>query len=214
MIHGKIPSQLQNLKILVNLNLSHNKLSGCIPPLAIYDHIRSSLDLSHNDLEGHIPFGLQSKFSRGAFDNNKGLCGEINGWLHCKRGHKIVLIIVIAISTVLFLSFAVFGFLLLLQKTKHGQTKTTSTKNGDIFSIWNYDGKISYEDITEATKDFDIKYCIGIGGYGSVYKAQLPIGNVVALKKLHGWERDEATYLKSFQNTTSEYCQTSWLFST
>ncbi|KRH40118.1 hypothetical protein GLYMA_09G239700v4 [Glycine max] len=42
------------------------------------------------------------------------------------------------------------------------------TKNGDMFSIWNYD------DIIEATENFDIIYCIGAGGYGSVYKAQLP----------------------------------------
>ncbi|KAL5143564.1 Protein NSP-INTERACTING KINASE 2 [Glycine soja] len=52
------------------------------------------------------------------------------------------------------------------------------TKNGDMFSIWNYD------DIIEATENFDIIYCIGAGGYGSVYKAQLPSGRVVALKKL------------------------------
>jgi len=26
-----------------------------------------------------------------------------------------------------------------------------STKNGDFFSIWNYDGKIAFEDIIEAT---------------------------------------------------------------
>ena len=58
-----------------------------------------------------------------------------------------------------------------------------SAKNGDIFSIWNYDGKIAYEEIIKVTEDFNIRYCIGTGGYGSVYKAQLPSGKVVALKK-------------------------------
>ncbi|WKA04549.1 hypothetical protein VitviT2T_022578 [Vitis vinifera] len=61
----------------------------------------------------------------------------------------------------------------------------TTTKNGDLFSIWGYDGRIAYEDIIEATEDFDIKYCIGTGGHGSVYKVQLPSGKVVAVKKLH-----------------------------
>jgi len=45
-----------------------------------------------------------------------------------------------------------------------------------LFSIWNYDGHIAYEDIIEVTEDFDIKYCIGTGGYDSVYKAKLPGG--------------------------------------
>lgn len=52
-----------------------------------------------------------------------------------------------------------------------------------MFSIWNYDEKIAYKDIIEVTEDFDIRYCIGIGGYGSIYKAHLPSGKVVALKK-------------------------------
>ena len=51
-----------------------------------------------------------------------------------------------------------------------------------MFSIWNYDGKIAYEEIIKVTEDFNIRYCIGTDSYGSVYKAQLPSGKVVALK--------------------------------
>nr|XP_023899494.1 MDIS1-interacting receptor like kinase 2-like [Quercus suber] len=42
-----------------------------------------------------------------------------------------------------------------------------------------------YENIIEATEDFDLKYCSGVGGHGSVYKAELPTSQVVAMKKLH-----------------------------
>jgi len=75
-----------------------------------------------------------------------------------------------------------------------------STKNGDLFSIWNYDGKIAFEDIIKATEDFDIKYCIGTGTYGSVYRAQLPNGKIVALKKLHNMESQNPLFDKSFRN--------------
>ncbi|KAK7850627.1 mdis1-interacting receptor like kinase 2 [Quercus suber] len=71
---------------------------------------------------------------------------------------------------------------------------------GDIFSIWNYDGKVAYEDITEVTKDFDIRYCTGTGGYSSVYKAHLPGSNIVTLKKLHCFETEDPTFEKSFKN--------------
>ncbi|XP_042518503.1 MDIS1-interacting receptor like kinase 2-like [Macadamia integrifolia] len=52
----------------------------------------------------------------------------------------------------------------------------------------------------EATEEFDIKYCIGTGGYGSVYVAKLPTGKVVAVKKLHRIEVEEKDYEKSFTN--------------
>ena len=74
------------------------------------------------------------------------------------------------------------------------------TKDVDLFSIWNYDGKIAYEDIIESIADFDIRYCIGIGGYESVYKAQLPSGKKVVLKKLHRLEADDPNFDKSFKN--------------
>uniref|UniRef100_A0A7N2L0U8 non-specific serine/threonine protein kinase n=1 Tax=Quercus lobata TaxID=97700 RepID=A0A7N2L0U8_QUELO len=58
--------------------------------------------------------------------------------------------------------------------------------------------------IIEATEDFDIRYCIGTGGYGSVYKAQLPSGKVVALKKLHRLEVEDPNFDRSFKNEAVE----------
>ncbi|RVX08671.1 MDIS1-interacting receptor like kinase 2 [Vitis vinifera] len=92
-------------------------------------------------------------------------------------------------------------------------------RRGDLFSIWDYDGRIAFEDIILATEDFDIRYCIGVGGYGSVYRAQLPSGKVVAVKKLHRSEIDEPAYLRSFKNEVqmlkeipaSEHCETAWV---
>ena len=69
-----------------------------------------------------------------------------------------------------------------------------------MFSIWNYDGKIAYEEIIKVIKDFNIRYYIGTSSYGSVYKVQLPSGKVVALKKLHRLEAKEPTFDMSFKN--------------
>ena len=74
------------------------------------------------------------------------------------------------------------------------------TKNWDIFLIWNYDGKIAYEDIIKATEDFDIRYCVGIDNHGRIYKAQLLSGKMVALKKFHCLETVEQSFDKSFKN--------------
>ena len=45
-----------------------------------------------------------------------------------------------------------------------------------MFAIGSYDGKMVYESIIEATKEFDSKHCVGVGGSGSVYKTELQSG--------------------------------------
>ncbi|THG23773.1 hypothetical protein TEA_011663 [Camellia sinensis var. sinensis] len=83
--------------------------------------------------------------------------------------------------------------------------KVTNTKNeqsrvnhDNVFAIWSYDGKMVYENIIEVTENFSAKYCVGEGGYGAVYRADLPNGQVVAVKKLHATLDDDWANLKGF----------------
>nr|XP_029120199.1 MDIS1-interacting receptor like kinase 2-like [Elaeis guineensis] len=69
---------------------------------------------------------------------------------------------------------------------------------GDIFSILNFDGRVAYDYIIDASENFDEKYCIGSGTYGKVYKVELPMEQMVAVKKLH--LREEVFDEKSFES--------------
>ncbi|XP_040952352.1 MDIS1-interacting receptor like kinase 2-like [Gossypium hirsutum] len=61
-----------------------------------------------------------------------------------------------------------------------------SNASGEIFfTVTPLNGRILYEEIIRAAKDFDAQYCIGKGGYGNVYKAEPSSGYVVAVKKFH-----------------------------
>ncbi|CAH1442160.1 unnamed protein product [Lactuca virosa] len=97
-----------------------------------------------------------------------------------------------------------FCFLMLCYWLYHNRKATTvkseleTKKHGDVRTVLNYDGTIAYEDFIKATEDFDLKYCIGIGGYGSVYKAKLPNGKTYALKKLHRFEAKQPAFNRSF----------------
>ncbi|KAJ6877018.1 hypothetical protein NC651_029902 [Populus alba x Populus x berolinensis] len=51
-----------------------------------------------------------------------------------------------------------------------------------------------------ATNNFNSNNCIGKGGNGIVYPAMLPIGQVVAVKKLHSSREGELMDLKTFKN--------------
>lgn len=67
--------------------------------------------------------------------------------------------------------------------------------------IWFFKGKIAYGDIIEATKNFDDMYCIGVGGTGKVYKAEMSDGQVFAVKRLNYLVQDEEIETtKSFSN--------------
>ena len=87
-----------------------------------------------------------------------------------------------------------------MKKTKNNLEEA---ERQNMFAVWSYDGKMVYENIIEATKDFDDKHCIGVGGYGIVYKAVLPTSQVVAIKKFHPLSADSVVNLKAF---TSEIC--------
>ncbi|KAK9116771.1 hypothetical protein Sjap_015718 [Stephania japonica] len=114
---------------------------------------------------------------------------------------RLIILVLCIIPFVLVL----FGVLVLItfrtRKARTGERSVeASIKSRNTFSIWDYNGQIAYEDIIQATEDFDIKYCIGVGGYGSVYKALLPGGEVFALKKFHGWEQENLAFERSFIN--------------
>ncbi len=57
-----------------------------------------------------------------------------------------------------------------------------------------------YKDIIDATQGFNAKFCIGKGGYGTVYKAKLLSGNIVAVKKLQSFIDGEIAQQKEFLN--------------
>nr|XP_023913192.1 MDIS1-interacting receptor like kinase 2-like [Quercus suber] len=116
---------------------------------------------------------------------------------------KVTIILCVSITLsllLLFLLVVVFLYCRCRKVTRNTQHESKPPRNGNLFSIWNYDGNIAYEDIINATEDFDFRYCIGTGGYGSVYKANLPSGKVVALKKLHRLEVKDPAFDKSFKN--------------
>ncbi|KAM2027268.1 hypothetical protein ACFX1T_019590 [Malus domestica] len=57
-----------------------------------------------------------------------------------------------------------------------------------------------YDEILRAKEDFDSIYCIGSGGQGSIYRANLSCGNIFAMKKLHHLWDGKKNLEKGFLN--------------
>ncbi|KAH7846547.1 hypothetical protein Vadar_015220 [Vaccinium darrowii] len=215
---GEIPPQVGEMLRLETLNLSHNELRGRIP--STFDGLLSLtyVDLSYNQLEGPIP---NTKAFREvpveAFRNNKDLCGNVPGLKICPSesrkkidGKKHNTVMILTIITPCFgvlcvlVTTLIFFFIRRGRKRQariEGNREKESGKDEkkSLFAIWSYDGKMVYENIIESTNEFDSKYCIGEGATGSVYKAELPNGQVFAVKKLRSLQDSEAaTDLRSF----------------
>uniref|UniRef100_A0A5B6ZUR8 non-specific serine/threonine protein kinase n=1 Tax=Davidia involucrata TaxID=16924 RepID=A0A5B6ZUR8_DAVIN len=207
---GEIPLELGKLRTLETLDLSHNELSGSIP--TTFDEMLSliSVNISYNQLEGPLP---DKKAFHGApfetlISNHKCLCCNATGLKVCSRaasnaakgGNRVFVSIILPPIGVLLLLFGVFGIYFVRHRrvTTNVEKEPKGATKENMFGIWSYDGKMVYENIVEATEDFSSKHCIGVGGYGIVYKAQLPDGQVVAVKKLHASWCDELVILKGF----------------
>ncbi|KAM6573560.1 hypothetical protein CsatA_017640 [Cannabis sativa] len=203
-ISGSIDADIVGLSNLRFLDLSDNCISGILPYQLDNMSTLLKFDVSHNSLQGQISNELLRKYSYESFTGNKDLCSDTNHFFPpCRTKKSFIDTIKIVVTISIF--FAISGFCVVFEiwlKRRKVQPPSdqTAMKNGDMFSIWNYDGKIAFEDIIRATEDFDIRYCIGTGGYGSVYRAQLPNGKVIALKKLHSFEAEHSTLRQSFTN--------------
>ncbi|XP_071940105.1 MDIS1-interacting receptor like kinase 2-like [Coffea arabica] len=194
---GEIPSEFQSLQSLGTLDLSQNNLSGLIPKALAELPGLLHINLSFNNLEGPIPSGRAFGYlTLEEVKGNKGLCGNITGFRACEssppikkhvkyKRKELALKIVLPLLGSFILLGAFFGaFRLHDQRKTNSRAEDMEVKKGDLFAICAYDGNALYNKIVRSTEEFSEIFCIGKGSYGSVYKAQLSIGDVVAVKRL------------------------------
>ncbi|KAF7851623.1 hypothetical protein BT93_L3448 [Corymbia citriodora subsp. variegata] len=183
-LKGRIPSEIGNVRFLEVLDLSQNQLTGRIPQELGKLRVLKTMNISHNSLFGSIPrtFGdmLALTIVDVSYNNLEGPLPNVKAfneapfWAiqHNKR---------------------LCGNVVGLQKCN-----SLMSKKG-FLRISNFDVKTFHERILEATEGFDSKFYVGEGAYGIVYKAKLPTGQIVSVKKISSSPEEELLDFVSFE---------------
>nr|GLL47949.1 probable leucine-rich repeat receptor-like protein kinase At1g35710 [Ipomoea trifida] len=169
---GQIPTSVGNLKNLTILYLPENQLSGHVPQEIGLLASLVDLTLASNNLIGYIPSSI---FQCTGLDSMDVSYNPLEGPIANNKAF--------------------------LEAPSNIRERRPREITKDVLEILSFDGKVAYESIIEASENFDSKYCIGEGGHASVFKVELPSGQVVAIKKFKATgQEDECCSLKSFSN--------------
>ncbi|KAL0692757.1 hypothetical protein Bca4012_059937 [Brassica carinata] len=204
-LSGPIPSSLSGMASLELLDLSNNRLSGSIPGSLQSLTFLSKFSVAGNNLSGRIPSGGQFQtFPNSSFEFNNGLCGEQR--FPCSedvrtsfkrsrkrsRGGEIGMAVGIAFGSVLLLTL--LALVVLRRSRRSGEVDPEMEEEEESMEIGSKrvvlfrdnDKSLSFDDLMDSTDNFDQANIIGCGGFGMVYKAMLPDGRKVAIKRLSG----------------------------
>ncbi|KAG9137536.1 hypothetical protein Leryth_018841 [Lithospermum erythrorhizon] len=204
---GKIPSAFGNLQNLQTLTLKANSFEGTIPDTIGKMYSLEALDISNNNLSGVIPNSLTKlkyleyfnvsfnklfgeiptegpfkNFNASCFALNPALCGSSRYHVppcivnssrrHMRRKVSYWSFILAGIT------FAIVVIALTILLVKYKRRKSIVSAKMDLSTT----ARVSYYDLLRATEQFSQNNLLGTGSFGSVYKALLSDGEIVAVK--------------------------------
>lgn len=212
-LSGPIPADLGNCTYLNTLILSNNKLSGPIPyQLSNLGRLKK-FSVANNDLTGTIPSSFKG-FDKADFDGNSDLCGGPLG-SKCGGLSKKNLAIIIAAgifgaAASMLLAFGLWWWYHLrwVRRRKRGYgigrddddsrwlERLRSHKLAQVSLFQKPLVKVKLADLMAASNSFCSENVIISTRTGTTYKAMLPDGSVLAVKRLNTCKLGE----KKFRN--------------
>lgn len=208
-LSGPIPPEMADCKFLNTLDLSGNSLSGSIPyGLGRLDRLKR-FSLADNDLSGSVPSDL-SKFDESGFDGNDELCGKPLrskcGGLSSKSLAIIVAAGVIGAAASLLLGFLAWWWFFVRASGEKRRSGVVTKGDGSwvellrsfkLLQVSLFQKpivKVRLADLLTATNNFDSGNIVISSRTGVSYKAVLPDGSALAIKRLNACKLSEKQF--------------------
>ncbi|XP_002515143.2 LRR receptor-like serine/threonine-protein kinase RPK2 [Ricinus communis] len=205
-LSGEIPPDFVKLQHLNVLRLDHNHFSGKIPSSFGNKTSLSVFDVSFNNLSGSVPLN-SSLITCEKVQGNPNLqpCPSISQWEQEHSGYvsqqganppsasmqrndgafsPIVIASITSASVIFSVLVALVLFLGCTKKYVCNSTSGRGSGRKEVVTCNDIGIQLTYENVVRATGGFSIQNCIGSGGFGATYKAEIVPGVVVAVKRL------------------------------
>lgn len=202
---GEIPESLANCTYLNTVNLQNNKLTGTIPGQLGGLSRLTDFNVAGNKLSGQIPSSF-SKFAASNFANQE-LCGKpLSGDCTANSNSRTGVIagsaVAGAVITLIVVGVILFIFLRKMPAKKKEKdvegnkwAKTIKGEKGVKVSMFEKSvSKMKLNDLMKATGDFTKENIIATGHSGAMYKATLPDGSFLAIKRLQDTQHSESQF--------------------
>ncbi|KAI3665826.1 hypothetical protein L6452_44461 [Arctium lappa] len=191
-LSGPIPEDLVNLRNLTVLLLNNNKLSGPIP--SGFTNVTRSVkfNVSFNDLLGSSPEYLMAATpsSERQSPEPRRAGGYVNysnsstpaPKSESRKLNPIEIASITSVSAVLSVLLALGVLFLCTRWRPNSVANGTTHKEVTLFTDIGI--PLTFDNVIQATGSFNASNCIGNGGFGATYKAEISAKFVVAIKRL------------------------------
>lgn len=214
---GEIPVSIANCTYLNVLKLDHNQLTGAIPlQLGQLNRIKT-FSASNNLLSGQVPlFSSSSVATTESYANNLGLCGgPLRACQGAAKKSHVGIIAAAAVGGITFTAIIVgivlyyFSRGVVIKKKEddpEGNQWAKSMKGTKAIKVSMFEKSVSkmrLSDLMKATDNFNKSNIIGTGRTGTMYKALLPDGCPLMVKRLQDSQRSEKEFVSEMNTLGS-----------
>ncbi|KEH25051.1 putative protein kinase RLK-Pelle-LRR-XV family [Medicago truncatula] len=203
---GEIPKFIENMRNLTNVLLNNNNLSGHIPAGLVNVTTLSAFNVSFNNLSGYLPSNsslikcssavgnpflsscrglsltVPSANQQGQVDESS-MTSQTTGKDSNNGFNAIEIASITSASAIVSVLIALIVLFFITRKWKPRSRVGGSVKR-EVTVFTDIGVPLTFENVVQATGNFNASNCIGSGGFGATYKAEISQGILVAVKRL------------------------------
>ncbi|XP_017628122.1 LRR receptor-like serine/threonine-protein kinase RPK2 [Gossypium arboreum] len=184
-LFGQIPSGLANVTKLSAFNVSFNNLSGPLP--SSYNLMKCSNLLGNPLLQPCHEYSSMSSSDQARAGNSQNYAASPRGSATRRNGNNgfssIEIASITSASAIVSVLLALI-ILFIFTRKWNSKSKIISTTKKEVTIFTNIGVPLTFDSVVVATGNFNASNCIGNGGFGSTYKAEISPGVLLAIKRL------------------------------